>query len=294
MTRVTDNMIFASLRRDVGRAQLDNYRAHLRASTGRRVQTASDDPVAAVRAQVFQSGLARLEAMDRTAGRAELIATTTETALGHALELLDQAHGIAVAGAAEPASAEDRANAGAVVDQVRDTMLAVANTEIDGEHVFGGFRVATPPFLADGSFVGDANLREVEVAPEVRATMNVSGADAFTAAGGEDILALLQSLRDDLLANDPIAVRSRLSALDAAREQLVRAHAGASLNLRIIQESAAARRALRETFLDARSAAIEVDQTEAYVELLETQNALEASTTVAARILDSLRGPLRF
>jgi flagellar hook-associated protein 3 FlgL len=292
MIRITESMIFSAVSRDMNRAQLLQYEAQLRATSGRRVQKASDDPVAANRATVFQTGLNRLEAMGRVADRAEVVATTSETALAQAIKLIDDAREIARTGASDPTSAQDRDRMASVVDALRDHMRDLGNTEVDGEYIFAGYRTGSPPFLTDGSFVGDGGVREVEVAPEITAVMNSSGEEAFTAAGGEDILALLRNLRDDLIANDEVAIRNRLSALDAAREQLARVHAGAAMNLRIIQEASDARRTLRESFLSAQEAAKAADATESYVELLQAQNSLEATTTVASRILDTLKSGL--
>ena len=47
-------------------------------------------------------------------------------------------------------------------------MISTANTSVAGKYVFAGYRDQTPPFDANGQFVGDDSTREIEAMPNVR------------------------------------------------------------------------------------------------------------------------------
>ncbi|HSO36563.1 MAG TPA: flagellin, partial [Labilithrix sp.] len=51
----------------------------------------------------------------------------------------------------------------------------------------------------------------------------------FTAAGGQDVLAALQSLADALDANDPTTVRAAIGLIDSSHTQLVQGQTEAGL-----------------------------------------------------------------
>ena len=108
-------------------------------------------------------------------------------------------------------------------------MLGIANTRYADKYVFAGTKTDTAPFDASGNFVGNDIVTRVPLMDGVAPAGSVSGAKTFTATGGQDVLGALKTLADALSANDPDAVRSSITLLDAAHTQLVQGQTDAGL-----------------------------------------------------------------
>lgn len=293
MSRVTENMVFSSLIAGIGRVQNQLLQSNHRVGSGLKVERPSDDPVTASRAMAYTTGIERLGAMGRAADRAELTLKASDTALGGAGTILARIQEIAIAGAGTGFSALDRQVMAGEVDALRTSLVALANTRAGDAYVFGGFQTTTAPFLASGVFVGDANVPTAEIAPSVVVPMSGSGAMAFTAAGGQDVFALLTTLRADLLANDPVAVQGLLSSLDQATTQVRVEQMQVGISLQRLQQGEDTRASLLLQLRDSLQTATEIDTATAAVELNRAQQALQAAIGAASQVVSALRDALR-
>ena len=122
--------------------------SQMQLTSGKRVNRASDDPAAAARAERAmtremrgESGLRAVEA-----SRANMIAT--ESTLGNAAELLQQAREAIIASGNGSYSDAERAHLGDSINAMRAQLLALANTgDGTGRHLFGGQGASQPPFI---------------------------------------------------------------------------------------------------------------------------------------------------
>jgi flagellar hook-associated protein 3 FlgL len=293
VTRVTDTMLFASLLRGINRAQSQLLRRSEQATTGLKVVRPSDDPTTASRGLALAAALERLESMDHTGARATGELGVSETALGSASDILARIRDIAAAGGTDAYSAADRQTMAAEVEGLRQSLVAAANTQAGDTYVFGGFATTVAPFLADGTFIGDANVRTAEIAPGMQVATSGSGAAAFTAAGGQDLFALLAGLRNDLLANDPVAIRGRLSNLEQAQTQLRTEQLHVGISQQQVENAAQLRTFLTKDLVDSLQAAVQVETTTAAVELTQAQTVLQAAIAASAQVMSALRDSLK-
>jgi len=294
MLRVTENMIYSSMSKDIARAGKRHFQAQENAQTGVRVHKASDDTVGANLNSLLETSIARLEVMGRVSNRSELILNASESALGHADNILIRAKEIVLAAANSTYSNLERQTMVEELTILRDQLLAAANTKVDGMYIFGGFLDTSAPFQNDGTFIGDNNVRMVEIAPNTRIAANVSGSDAFTVTGGQDIFTMLDTLIIDVNANNAANIQTGLTNLDNAREQItaVRVDTGNLLNA---IESASFRREEQVELLErGRQDAIGVDPAQSLADLAQAQQALQSALSQASYILSSLRERLLF
>ena len=288
MTRVTENMLFSSLQDGISRAQNAVARRTREVQTGRKVDRPSDNPAAAGRSLVFEASLRQLTAMGTVADRAEVELAGSATALTQGSSILQRVMEIAVVGGTESYSAADRQVMATEVEGLRQALVAAGNAKIGDTYVFGGLQTATEPFLPDGTFVGDANARAVEVAPGEQVAMSGSGANAFTAAGGVDVMALLNDLRTDLLANDVVAIRGRIGTVSQAEEQVRLEQVQVGFAQQRLLSATTERTALSKALETSRQKATDVDAATSYVNLTQAQQALEASISAAKQIMAAL------
>jgi flagellar hook-associated protein 3 FlgL len=140
---------FLSALDDARRRVLDTQQ---KVSTGLRVNSPSDDPVAAARVAHLDSSLARIEQFGANAIFARNQLGLEEEALNDVIGNLQRIRELVLQANNSTASDGDRRIIAAEIRQHRDALLALANTtDVDGRHLFGGYREAVVPFTADAN-----------------------------------------------------------------------------------------------------------------------------------------------
>jgi flagellar hook-associated protein 3 FlgL len=153
-------------------------------STGLRVNSPSDDPVAAARVAHLDASLSRLDQYHANAGFARNQLGLEEESLSEAIDTLQRVRELMLQANNATASVADRDVIAAEIRQHRDALLAIANTtDVDGRHLFGGYREGTTPFTiaAGGNVVynGDQGQRTLQISDSRFVAVNDSGADVF-------------------------------------------------------------------------------------------------------------------
>lgn len=291
MLRVTEGMIFQQVTNSVRRAQKRAFDAQVIAQSGRRVNRLSDDPMAAARASVLNATLERLDGMGRVSARAEEELTVSESVLGQATMIYNRAREIAIAGANASMGAPSRAALAEEVAGLRSQMLTLANTRVADVYVFGGYKTTAEPFDNAGVYQGDNGVRLGEVAPGTTVKMNVAGDDCFV--GGIDVFAELETLKTDLLNNDPAAVSTRLDQLELGFAQLNNARGRTGVYLNQLYSGDELRYEMESSSLVHRTEAVEADINEAFNALAHTQFNLQAAIAQAQKILAGLNMGIR-
>lgn len=119
-----------------------------RISTGKRVQRASDDPVAAVLAEAASNRMRRAETDQRSIETARTSLSQAESALGEAGELIQDVRELLVkAGNATYGSAEYN-NLAQEIEGLRERLIGTANQrDSAGRTLFGGLGGSSTPFI---------------------------------------------------------------------------------------------------------------------------------------------------
>jgi flagellar hook-associated protein 3 FlgL len=165
MMRITTLNSFQTSVDNLQKRQQDLSDAQNRLTSGKRVQVASDDPVAAAQAERALAAMRKSESDQRALDVSQNVMTQTEAALGNAGDLLQQARGLVVNAGNGSYSDGDRAALAQQLQALRDQMLTVANsTDGAGTYLFGGQGSNVAPFV-DGAggvgYVGTAGSNSV-------------------------------------------------------------------------------------------------------------------------------------
>ena len=153
-------------------------------STGLRINSPSDDPVAAARVAHLDASLSRLDQYQANAIFARNQLGLEEESLGEAIGHLQRIRELTLQANNGSASSGDRQVIASEIRQHRDGLLALANTtDVDGRHLFAGYRESATPFTvaAGGSVVynGDQGRRTLQISDSRFVAINDSGADVF-------------------------------------------------------------------------------------------------------------------
>jgi len=283
--RITDNMRFASVQRSLSSLRSRQAELTNQVSSGSRIGAPSDDPIAA-------AGLARLSAQAaRTADYRATISTVrsdislSEGNLAEASSLMVRAHELALQGANGTLSSADRQMLAGEVAALQEQLVSTANSRGSRGFLFSGNLTDTAALSSGGVYQGDDQAQQVELAPGVVAGVTVTGAEAFTAAGGTDAFATLTALRQALEADDAAQVAATLGNIESSRSQIVRVQAKAGL---IMNRLDSADEALAVTGLELerrRSVLGDVDPFSALSELSQLSTTLEQAIAVARNTL---------
>lgn len=291
MPAVTEAMMYNSLSRSISNAGVQVQRSQEQASSGLRVQTPDQDPVAAAQSSLMTDALANLSGMQFAANAASASLTRTDQIIQVSQRLLASAEEMAIQAGGGNLYPEQMEALAAGAQSLHDEMLALANAQKDGIFLFGGFS-GTTPFAADGTYSGDVNSRMVEITPGLLIPMNLPGTRVFNVAGGQNVIGMLQDFADALSATDVPAIDVSIQNIQASIVQL--SHANARVGVYAHQaDEAQSNRANIETLLrDDRAKTIEADTAKSLTQLVQSQAAYQAAITEASRILQDLDGGL--
>ncbi|MEA3544818.1 MAG: flagellar hook-associated protein FlgL [Thermodesulfobacteriota bacterium] len=223
--RATQTTTYRSLQSFLDRTSEKLASLQLQAATGKRVNRPSDDPTAispilSARTQIqtsdryietIESGLDKIDSAD---GYLDSIENT-----------LVRLKEISIATVNASLNDQDMATFADEVHQLRESLIADANAQIDGKYLFSGFSEKTEPFSVNPSYPtvppalpvspvtysGDYGVLEFEIAPNELLGVNLTGNslmlgdvdnDGVTDPGAVDIFALVTTFEEVLRANN--------------------------------------------------------------------------------------------
>lgn len=153
-------------------------------TSGKRVRKGSDDPAAAATAERALAAQSRAEAQMRALDASKNAMQLTESALGTAGELVQQARELLVSAGNGSYSDSERATIALAIRGLRDELLAVANREDGaGRYLFGGQGADGPPLLdAPGGVSYNASPGQTQAALGEASPLAIDGRAAWLQA----------------------------------------------------------------------------------------------------------------
>jgi flagellar hook-associated protein 3 FlgL len=217
---------------DQSASQEDTLTSEL--SSGLRVTSLSDDPVAVAQSTLFGGAIAQDDSFVQSAAGTTSQLQVADSTLGEVVTQVTSAIATAVSGNNGGLSASDLAGVAQSLSGVRDQVLSLANTSYQGQYLFGGSQGSTPPFTLDTStnpatavYNGDSNLQFVQTPTGQSIQVNLPGSSVFGSAGSGVLGALNQLISDfsggatsATLTTDTGALTTALGQLSSQRSTL--------------------------------------------------------------------------
>src|SRR6185436_3390685 len=152
-------------------------------TTGKKFQTAAEDPIGATRAAVLDRTVAENEQYGRNSNIIESRLNYEEQSLADATSLLQAARDLALGGANSTLGPVERKMLANDVRQQLAALMDVANRDdSNGEYLFAGTRTSTKPFaLGPGgvNYQGDLTSRQIRISSSQSLADGHTGADVF-------------------------------------------------------------------------------------------------------------------
>ncbi len=284
--RVTENMRYDSVTTNLSSLSSRQAKAAQEAQTGVRVNLPSDDPIAAAQLARLSASQDQITARQSTLTSVRGDAELSESQLQQASDLMARAKELATQGANGSLGADERTAMAKQITDIKAQLVAVANTKGANGYIFAGSQNQTQPFDDTGVFSGDDLDHMVDIGNSTATAVNASGAKAFTAAGGRDVFADLDTLATALAANDQAGVSGTLTNLDTSRAQITNAQAQAGAVINRLDASDSVLSAAKLSTQKSSNEIGSADPAQAYSNLTQLNNALQQSISVAKTVLD--------
>ena len=196
--RVNPNYI-TNLTASVDQSASEEARLAAELSSGLRVASLQDDPVAAAQSTLLGSSIAKDDTFVQTASNEASRMQVSDSTLGEVVTQITSALSTAVAGNNGTLNASDLASIAQKLSGIRDQVLSLANTSYQGQYLFGGSQGSAPPFTLDSAL---SRLQATSTSTQTE----------------ESQLKVAQS---NLVSADPAAVATQLSQAETQHQALL-------------------------------------------------------------------------
>lgn len=302
--RMTGFSNFLMFQRMITERNANMFEASERISSQKRINRSSDDPEGKKLILGFRDTLERAEQFEANIGLAKRQLTQAESALTDVNSALVRAYEKAIEGNNGIKSAQEREAIANEIHQIAQNVLNLANTQINGEYIFSGFRTDTRPFSLDASypnatpaatFSGDGtNLKSIQINESGSVTIQINGEDTFLGDGTPATVDIFQSLANletalrtgDLDASSATGVPAMIANLKTAQTQVLNeiTSIGARTNrLDTAKEQLAVQKETLKTFIEDVEG---VDFAEVTMEFQRAQLAMQGTISAAGNILN--------
>ena len=278
----------SALQRSVVQAVQSNLqriaRAQAQIATEKRIQTVSDDPVAASEVMADNQELRATDQYRRNLSTVSTRADLEESVLSQLTFLIERAQELATAQASGTASPATRLVAKAEVDRIIEQVVQLGNTKLGREYIFGGFQTDAAPFAATtGLYSGTDDVRNLEIGRGQLTLANNNGKTIFADSG---VMAGLTALRDGLDTGTGDAVRLAMPVLGTSFDAVQSLIGDVGGRMNQLESVSGSLDALSMSVGIHKSAREGVDLSTSTTELLAAQTALQAALLSASRVLN--------
>jgi flagellar hook-associated protein 3 FlgL len=182
------------------------------ASSLKRLQQPSDAPADVASAMHLHADLNRNDQFARNIDDASSWLGTADSALTSGVTQLQRLRDLVVQARNGSIDATSRNAIATEINDIRASLIGVANTQFAGRPIFGGTVSGDIAYQADGTYVGVSAPVERTIAPGQRVQVNVNGDDIF-GQPGSDLFTTINQIADAVL-NDPSRLDTISSTLD--------------------------------------------------------------------------------
>ncbi len=144
--RVTNQILFQQTQAAIQKSNQRLADLQEAVATGKRINHFGDDPIGAVRALDLRVFEASLDQYGKNINAGLPFLEQTDSVLGDVTEVLGRAKELALQFANDSNNAQDRAIGAAEIQQLFERMVGLANSQIEGRYLFGGFKNGSAPF----------------------------------------------------------------------------------------------------------------------------------------------------
>ncbi|RKY58922.1 MAG: flagellar hook-associated protein 3 [Candidatus Neomarinimicrobiota bacterium] len=219
--RVTQSMMTRTLISNLNKGRESMSTSQSIMSTGKNLQSASDDPVKYATTTRYKETYSQNEQYQKNILDAKGWVDTTSSILNDIYSNVLSAKDLAYSAADSSSSTEELETMADQLEGFISEIYSLTNSKYLGKYLFSGTRtVEDKPFDYDGStvdYIGNEGKITRRISEGYDATINISGDEIMNT----DVFENLISLRDAMLAGDRSAISDSIGALEQSAQDIL-------------------------------------------------------------------------
>jgi len=213
--RVANKSIYDSVQYNLGSISEELNKANEIATTGKRINNLSDDPVGLTQSLKIRSALSNIQQMGRNISYGNSWLTASESALTNVQNIISDTKALCVQMTSGTIGSDQRASAAVSVQNMLNEIVSLANTDVAGNYIFAGSKTDTIPFDQDGTYNGDNNAFAIKISQNSTVEVGSDGQAVFGT-----VFATLLDLKTALQSNDVGSIQDAMNKLDTHFEDI--------------------------------------------------------------------------
>lgn len=292
--RVTQTILNQNFLFNLQRSNKAMEKYQEQASSGKKINRPSDNPITAVHGMFYRSSLNEVEQFKRNAEDGHSWMNSTDEALNEVNSVLQRVRELTIKGLNETNDSSALYAIGEEIDQLKEHLGEIANTQIAGKYIFAGTDVKTPPYRTDPAVPGspkefrctNEEMLELQVGQTNYVQINTNGTNVFNNDGSGGIFKVLSDIASDFKSSNK-STTDHLGKLDNQMDNLLkeRSELGARVNRMELSMSRIDGMEISTTSLLSKEE--DVDIAKVIIDLKAQENVQRAALSVGARIIQT-------
>lgn len=297
--RVATISIYNSSKFELSRTLSDYNKAASTVTTGRRIQSPSDDPVGYAKVMDIDSTLSRMEQLHNNIDTGLTWLNTTETTLNSTLDTISEAKELSIAAVNGAYNDEDFQTAAAQIDELLEQLVDYANTNVGAQYIFSGTKTDTKPYILDEAaaqpitYYGNEDAFTIGTGVNSRTAVSYTGSEVFGEVGvdadgngiDDDLFSLLIAMRDDLAVSNDTNLETYMGELDAHFDNINNLVSKIGIKTNRLETKKDVVSDFELTLTEQKSDIEDVDLTQAATDLALKETAYQAALSATASII---------
>lgn len=230
--RITQGMLSNNMLRNLTNSysKFDTYFDQL--NTGKKISLPSQDPVVAMKGMNYRTQVTEISQFKRNINEVHNWMDNSDAALDKATLAMQKLRELAIQASNGTNDAQARKGIKEEVAQLKEHLIDIANTSVNGKHIFNGTGTDTAPISKNDNdelqIEYNTDPVKIEVAHGTKLQVNVDGASVFTADLFNEIDDFIKALDTD----DQEGIEQSIGTLDKNINNIInkRADLGARMN----------------------------------------------------------------
>lgn len=294
--RITQTMLSNNMLRHLfdSQVKLDKYLTQT--YTGKKITRPSEDPVVAMKGIDYRTEVREIEQYRRNATEVWTWLDNSDESLDKATQVMHRLEELAVQATNDTLTENERKSIAKEVNQLKDQMIEIANTNVNGKYIFNGTDMDLPRFNDDGTINDEGENAgssfKIEVSKGIFMDANLTPDGVFDEELMDSINGFITALNGEDLDGNELDKREIQEELNKSLQSLqdsslrivnARAEVGARMNrLELVENRLEEQEAIAKEMMSNNE---DIDFEEAVTNLITQETLHRAALAAGSRII---------
>lgn len=279
--RITQGMLSNNMLRNLSNSYstLGTYLNQL--STGKKINKPSDDPVIAMKGIDYRTQVIKVEQYKRNTNEVHTWMDNSDVALDNATQALQKMRELAIQASNDTYGPDERENIMEEVKQLKEHIIDIANTNVNGKFIFNGTKTNELPITTEPYGIEAGKPVNIEVSSNTKLQANVAGSEVFS----KQLFEKIDRFIDALDTNNQSKIEGNIGALEGSIDNVINARAdlGARMNrLELIENRLSSQEITAKKSMSTNE---DIDYEEVITKLLAQESVHRAALSAGSRII---------